>query len=561
MVSCVSVQPSGDVAFAEFADRYFQSYFEFHPTEGTSLGLHQYDSALEKLSYGDIQNRIGLLRVQAGQLAQIRKRTLPAAAAIDAMILENRIAAELHDLDTIREWRRNPLLYAVLPGSAIDGLMKRNFASPQIRIRSVNSRLAQIPALMAALQSNTVDTPAVLAELALRVLRGSIPFFRDTVPAWVTANAGNDTTLLGDFTSAHRPAMVALQVAAEVLETQILPGARENFAIGRANFARKLQLEEMVDLPLPRLLGIGEANLQRDYSAFVETAKRIDPRRSPQEVMEAISAQHPRENELLSFASATTERIRQFVIDKGIIPIPSDVRPSILPTPPYARAGTFASMDTAGPFETTAREAFYYITPVEPGWTPQHKEEHLRLFSRPVMDIITVHEAYPGHYVQFLYAKQFPTKTRKLSACSTNAEGWAHYSEQMMLEQGFGGGDPKIRLAQLAEALVRDVRYVAGIRLHTEGMPLEQAKDLFVQEAFLTEANALEEARRGAYNPTYLYYTLGKLQIYKLREDYAKRKGAAFSLGAFHEEFVRQGPIPIPLLRQIMLPGDTSPVL
>jgi uncharacterized protein (DUF885 family) len=317
----------------------------------------------------------------------------------------------------------------------------------------------------------------------------------------------------------------------------------------------------MVDLPLPRLLEIGEENLNRDYSAFVETARRIDPGKSASEVMQALSAEYPKEEELISFAAATTERIRQFVVDKGIIPIPSDVRPSILPTPPYARAGSFASMDTPGPFETTAREAFYYVTPVEPNWTPRHKEEHLRLFTRPVMDMITIHEAYPGHYVQFLYSNQFPGKTRKLTGCGTNAEGWAHYTEQMMLEEGFGAGDPKIRLAQLSEALVRDVRYVAGIKLHTQGMSVEDARNLFMQRAFLTEANALEEARRGTYNPTYLYYTLGKLQIYKLREDYARSRGNAFSLGAFHEEFVRQGAIPIPLVRRILLPGHSGSVL
>ena len=181
-------------------------------------------------------------------------------------------------------------------------------------------------------------------------------------------------------------------------------------------------------------------------------------------------------------------------------------------------------MDTPGPFEQQAKEAFYYVTPPEPDWTRQHKEEHLRLFNRPVMDIITIHEAYPGHYMQFLYVKQFPTKTRKLIFAGSNAEGWAHYAEQMMVEEGFGGGDPKIRLAQLSEALLRDCRYVAGIKLHTQNMTVEQATKLFVEKAFQEPSNAYEEARRGAYNPTYLYYTLGKLQIYKLREEYKRRK-------------------------------------
>jgi uncharacterized protein (DUF885 family) len=170
------------------------------------------------------------------------------------------------------------------------------------------------------------------------------------------------------------------------------------------------------------------------------------------------------------------------------------------------------------------------------------------------MKIITIHEAYPGHYIQFLYAGHFPTRTRKLLWVSSNAEGWAHYTEQMMIEEGFGSGDPRIRLAQLNEALLRAVRFVAGIKLHTEGWTVEQAARLFEEKGFQEPANAYEEARRGAYNPTYLYYTLGKLEIYRLREDYQRAKGNTYSLRQFHDEFVKQGSIPIRLVRRIMLP-------
>jgi uncharacterized protein (DUF885 family) len=554
------LEPSRDVspdrAFSEYVDRYFQAYFEFHPTEATGAGLHQFDRSLERIASGDVQNRIGTLHGQATELDALRKQTLSREDSIDARLLEARIAAELLDLETVRDWRRNPLVYAVIPGAAIDGLIKRSFSNPATRLASVNARMLQIPALLTSMRNNASEVPAVFAELALRIVRGSIPFFRETVPAWAKLSAAGDTRLLAEFGDAQRQTIAALQVTADFLEADVLPRATASFAIGSRNFSRKLAYEEMVAIPLPTLLQTGEANLNLDYAAFVETAKRIDPGRSAGEVMQTLSAQHPGEGELMAFAGAGMERIRQFVVDKKIVPIPSEVRPSIVPTPPYARAGTFASMDTPGPYEVSAREAFYYVTPVEPNWTAQHKEEHLRLYNRPVMDMITVHEAYPGHYVQFLYAKQFPTKTRKLAGAGTNAEGWAHYAEQMMLEEGFGGGDPKIRLAQLSEALVRDVRYVAGIKLHTEGMTVDQAADLFVKKAFMTPATALEEARRGTYNPTYLYYTLGKLQIYRLRGDYAAKKGSAFSLGEFHREFVRQGPIPIQLIREILMPGD-----
>ena len=188
-------------------------------------------------------------------------------------------------------------------------------------------------------------------------------------------------------------------------------------------------------------------------------------------------------------------------------------------------------------------------------------DEHLRLFNKPVMDVITIHEAFPGHFTQFLYAKQYPTKVRQLLFASSNAEGWAHYAEQMMVEEGYGFGDPKLALAQLSEALLRDCRYIAGIKLHTAGWTVEQATKLFMEKGFQERANAFEEARRGAYNPTYLYYTLGKLQIYKLREDYRRAKGVEFSLINFHNDFIKIGPMPIKLVRKIMLPMDKNPTL
>jgi uncharacterized protein (DUF885 family) len=266
--------------------------------------------------------------------------------------------------------------------------------------------------------------------------------------------------------------------------------------------------------------------------------------------MKSLSNDHSAAAELIPSVRRSVEAARQFLVEKRIVTIPSEVRPIITETPPFARFGSFASMDTPGAYETKATEAFYYVTPVEKDWDAKHQEEHLRLFNPYVVDMINVHEVWPGHYLQFLYAKRFPTKTRKLVFCGTNAEGWAHYTEQMMVDEGFGGGDPKVRLAQLQEALLRDCRYVVGIKLHTQGMTVEEGAKVFVEKGFQEPANGYEEARRGAYNPTYLYYTLGKLEILKLRDDYRKAKGA--SLEAFHDAFVSQGGLPIPLLRKIL---------
>jgi uncharacterized protein (DUF885 family) len=439
--------------------------------------------------------------------------------------------------------------------------MKRDFAPAPDRLRSVIARLQATPTMFEALRANVDNPPREFTDLAIRVGEGSVAYYRDTLRAWAKEAAGKDAKLLREFDDADAGVVKALEETVAWMKKDLLPRSKGSFALGAEKFAKQLLYEELVDIPLDKLLAIGEANLKRDQEAFAATAKEIKPKKTPAEVMKALSDDHPSADDLIPSGKRTIEKCRQFLVDKHIVTIPSEVRPTVLEMPPFARNGAFAAMDTPGAFETKATEAFYYITPPEKDWDAKHVEEHLRLFNKPVMQIITIHEAFPGHYIQFLYAKQYPTKTRKITICGTNVEGWAHYGEQMMVEEGYGDGDPKIRLAQLSEALLRDCRYVVGIKLHTEGMTVEQGAKFFEKEGYQEPATAYEEARRGAYNPTYLYYTLGKLQIYKLREDYRKAKGKDFKLETFHSEFVKQGGIPIKLIRRVLLPGDKGSTL
>ncbi len=539
-----------------FADDYFRALFEWSPSTATATGFHEYDSQLEDLSASAIRSRIDKLKELQARLANVRNGKLEPADDIDARILDSQIHAELLDLETLQTWRHNPMHYVELPGSSIDSLMKRKFAPPAERLRSVTARLRAVPALLEAMKANIENPPHEFTDLAFRIAHGSVGFFRDDVTAWANTAAGTDAALLSDFNQANDAAAKSFENASTWLEQTLLPQSKGNYAIGAELFSKKLLYEEMVDTPLDRLLAIGEANLEKDYRDFVETAREIDPAQPPMEVMKSLSNDHPSEATLIPDARETVEGIIEFIKNRQIVTIASEVRPIITDTPPYARSGAFALMDTPGPYEDKATEAFYYVTPTEKDWDAKHKDEHLRAFNSPVMKVITIHEAYPGHYVQFLNAKQFPTKTRKVLYCSSNVEGWAHYAEQMMIEEGFGAGDPKIRLAQLQEALLRDARYVVGIKLHTAGWTVEQGARFFQEKAFQEPANAYEEARRGAYNPTYLYYTLGKLQIYKLREDYRAAKAANYNLKDFHDEFVRQGGVPIALIRRILLPAD-----
>jgi uncharacterized protein (DUF885 family) len=545
-----SAAPATGDSFSKFVDDYFDARFEYLPSQGTDAGFHEYDAKLEDRSRARIEARIAELKSILSRLQAFDRSKLSFDEAIDADALEGEIRGFLLDQETLRNWERNPMGYAGLPGGAADSLIKRDFAPAAERLRSLVAREKLMPAVYAAGKANLVNPPKEFTDLAIRMAKGSAGYFAGTVALWAKEAAGSDAALWKDFEQANAQVVAATRDFASWLEKDLLPRSKGSYAIGAANFLAKMKSDDMVEMPLAELLAKGEAQLAKDSAAFVETAKKIDPSKTPAQVMKSLSDEHPTPENLIPSVAQSVENARKFLVEKDLVTIPSEVRPRVEETPPFARSGSFASMDTPGAYETKATEAFYYVTPVEPEWNAKHKEEHLRLYNPYVVAIIDVHEVWPGHYLQFLYAPKFPTKTRKLVFCGTNAEGWAHYSEQMMVDQGFGTGDPKYRLAQLQEALLRDCRYVVGIKLHTQGMTVEEGARVFVEKGFQEPANAYEEARRGAYNPTYLYYTLGKLMIQDLSNEYRAKTGA--SLKGFHDAFVAQGGLPIPLVRRIL---------
>ncbi|MFL5342501.1 MAG: DUF885 domain-containing protein, partial [Gemmataceae bacterium] len=547
--------------FTKFVEDYYQALFTWDPNAATYAGIHDFDDKLPDFSAGSYSRRGVILQRLHARLSGLRAAKLSDADAIDAEVLDHAIRAELLEIQQVRDWQRNPMTYVGAPATGIDLLMKRSFAPPAQRLKSVIARLKAAPPLFAALRSNVVNPPKEFTDLGLIVAKGSVSFFKTDLPAWAKSAAGKDAKVLADFEAANTPLIAEFESAVKWLEQDLLPRSKGSYAIGSDAFMKKLETEEMLDIPLDRLLAIGKANLKKDRDAFVATAAKIDPKLPPEKVLALLTEDHPKPDELVGATRGTIERTRRFLIDKHIVSVPSEVRPTVAETPQFMRTGGFASMDTPGAFETKATEAFYYVTPPEKDLEPKRQIEHMRQFNKTGMDIITIHEAFPGHYIQFLFSKQYPTKVRKIYTCGTNVEGWAHYTEQMSVDEGYGDGDPKVRLAQLSEALLRDCRYVVGIKLHTEGWTVAQGQKFFVEQGFIEPETAFHESRRGAYNPTYLYYTLGKLQILKLREDYKKAKGTDFSLQKFHDEFVRQGGLPIKLIRQIMLPGDHRPTL
>ena len=373
-----------------------------------------------------------------------------------------------------------------------------------------------------------------------------------------------DEALRADFQRSNDGAVAALKEYQTFLLKDLLPRSNGTFAIGAENYRLKLLYDEMVDVPLPELLKIGYAQLRKDQRAFIETARRIDPNKSPEEVLKEVERDHPSAGTLLSSAQQQLDGLRQFLIDKKIITVPGGAQAKVVETPPFARATTFASMDTPGPYEANATEAYYNITLPDPSWPKEKREEYLQGYNYPLLSNVSVHEVWPGHYTQFLWVKNNPelSKVRKLTGAGSNAEGWAHYSEEMVLDEGLYNNDPKYRLAQLVDALLRDSRYIVGIKMHTQGMTMAQAEEFFQKEGYQVAPVARSETKRGTNDATYGYYTMGKLMILKLRDDYKAHQaavGRTYSLQGFHDAFIKLGPLQLPLMRKALL-GDVGTI-
>ena len=539
-------------------DFFFDAYFHFHPSDGTAAGFHQYDNLLEDLSQQSRDAELSFLlevKQAAGYRHIERYSDLQRA---DWKLLSNFINARILELQEIRMWQKNPDIYASSATASIFGLMSRKFAPPAERLKSVIAREQKIPANLAAARVNLKNPPRVYTEIAIEQLPGIISFFQKDVPE--AFKEVTDPQLVNEFSAANGKVIAELQRYHDFLKNDLLAISKGDFRIGPDLYRKKLLYEDMIDIPLDRLQQIGYDDLHKNQAELKRVAALIDPSKTPEQVLATLEQDHPRPDQLLQDFRASFGSLTNFIQQKHIITIPSDIRPIVEETPPFARALTFASMDTPGPYETKATEAYFNVTLPEASWPAEKIKSWMEGFNRGTILSTAIHEAYPGHYEQYLWESQYPSKVRKLTGCGTNIEGWAHYTEQMMLDEGYGNGDPKLRIGQLQDALLRDARYIAGIEMHTGTMTLPQATDFFVKQGHQTAAVAEREAKRGTSDPTYLVYTLGKLEILKLRADYQKKAGTSFSLQQFHDEFMKQGAPPIPVVRRAML-GNESPAL
>jgi uncharacterized protein (DUF885 family) len=558
-----AAQPSAsDQAFEKFVDEYFDGFFRFDPASATRAGIHKYDGELPAYSQMDIQSEIARNQMALRELAGISSDGLSEDNLLDATVVASLINGRLLNLTNIRTWAKDPRYYNTQAGTALYTLIERDFAPLDDRLKSLIARERRVPDLLNSARANVVAPPAVYTKVAIEEVQAEIDFLQNVLPQAVAG--AQSLGLRTEFEKVNQTAVTAYQQFLEYLQTGLAPQSQGNFALGAENFQKKLLYDEMVDIPIRELLKIGHAEMRRVQSLFTQAANIIDPARTPLQVLQGIKQNYPAAGQVIGDTQAVLDNLRQFLLTHEIVTVPQAPIPQVTETPPFMRALTFASMDTPGPFEEHSVQSFFYVTLPNPAWDEERKQQLLRFFNRYFTRVVAIHEVYPGHYVQFLWLNQAPTRARKLESTmdgmGTNIEGWAHYCEEMMLEQGYGEGDPSLLLVQLQAALIRVCRYLAGIQLHTQGMTVEQAAGLFQQEAYMDPANAEREAMRGTFDPTYLAYTLGKLEIMKLREDYKKKLGDKFNLKAFHDQFLSFGVVPVKMIREQML-QDKTPTL
>ena len=552
---------SGDAAFQKFSDDYLAGYFAWRPGNAVVLGLHDYDGKFVPLNKASIATELARLKDFDEKMNAADTASLSPKMFYDFRILHSAIKQEIFSFEDMAEFTKNPMTYA--GAFDVSVYVKRNFAPLTDRLKSIIDIEKYAPQLYADAKANLNDTlPKPYVETAIQMAQGSASFLNGDLK--IALKDVKDDTLMAAFNKVNQAAIDAINGYANWLQKEKLPKANNKYAIGKASYRKMLLYNEGITMDPDSILSMGLRELKKEQITFNAAAKTINPNKKPVDVYHDLQKEHPTAENLIPDAKKNLEKIRQFLIDKNIVTMPSEVRVQVKETPQFARATSTASMDVAGPFETKASESYYYITPVDPKWTPKQQEDWLSQFDYYTTDNITIHEAYPGHYTQFLHLNaSSATKIEKIFGSYAYIEGWAHYCEKMMADEGYGhNGDTvtaaKYRLAQSGDALLRFCRLCVSIQTHCHNMSVDDATKFLMNNWYQGDKPSRQEALRGTFDPGYLFYSIGKLEILKLRADYQKQEGTNYSLKKFHNEVLDHGMPQIRLLREVMLKDSST---
>ena len=536
--------------------RYMDRYYAFNPSLATFMGVHTYDRELENTTRANVEKQAAIIRATLRDLDAIPRAKLDTGGQVDYDLFRNTLQGHLFGLTELRQWETDPGAYGL--GWALENLIARDFAPAPERFRSVIARLRLLPRQFANARANLKNPPRLLAEFAAEDLDGSLSYLDNDVPrAFSTVT---DSALWREYTAVKKQAQTEMKKQAEWIRKTLVPRSNGSYVLGEERYRKRLQYEDMIDQPVDTLLAIGARELARLNARYKDCAARIAPGAPFDSVVAMMRRDHPTREGLLDEVRALLGELRGYCLSSGFVRFPSEAPLTVRATPDYAASRSFASFDGPGPLETKARDSYYNVTLPGAGWDAARVEEHLQGYSRWTLPSVSIHEVYPGHYVHSLYWPEAPTFARMSMGCSSFGEGWGLYREEALFDHGYAKGDPKKEFGMLRWALVRSCRLQVGLRVHTRGMTMEEATKFFVENAGMEPANAQREAFRAAFDPLYIVYTIGALQIRKLRDDVRAKEGASFDLASFHARILSQGALPVKLLRRLLL-NDDGPTL
>lgn len=534
-VACASNGPAPNVLEssaagldpAKVVEAYIDRSLEENPSLGRGIGLHEYDGRLEEISKAAVDRALARAKVYVETVDAIDPATVEDPLRLDLELTRLDALRTIFQIEQLEE-HTQVLSYVGLFDT--NSYLSRDYAPLAERVtklldhaEAATSRVEAALAMLSPAQSRTHLATAKI------MLSGYRDFYEGDVTTQSKPALDADPALAKRF-AAVVPAMLAA-VDRMIAWVDAHEGqATNDFALGEAKFLEMLRVNEGMEIDLATLEVMANKNYRANYDAYVATAKRIDPKKSTEEVVRMIEAERLAADQVIPTATAQLESLRVFIEGHDVITIPSEQRATVKLTPPFMRINS-AFLDMAGPFEE-AEGSFYYVSPPDPSWTPEVQASYLPWPG----DLLgtSIHEVYPGHFVHGLYYRRAPTRAQKIYDSYALVEGWAHYTEQMMLDAGYGDDDPRLRLGQLANALLRNCRFLAAIGLHTKGMTVEEAEKLFVEKCFVDPGNAKQQAYRGTMDPGYLSYTVGKLMILDLREKFFAKHGTQ-SLRTFHD--------------------------
>jgi uncharacterized protein (DUF885 family) len=521
--------------FAALRERVLDEWLADEPSLGRNAGLHRYDGRVSSFTAAAIQARLARVEKVRAELAAVDRSALSADEALDLALLLNRADMILFQGKDLEDWRHRPQSYEDL--FSVNAYLDRDYAPVTERAERLlaheEAALAQVPNIRKNLVS-PMSRPVV--ETAVKIFKGYAEYLRNDVPKQLKGVGSKE---FQDKLAKVNEALAAeaTSLADHLAKVEVKKGDNSH-VLGPERYKKLLKVQEGLDIPLSEFKKMGEENLAQNKKAFEDLVKK------------KVKLTRPAESALFSEAARLTEEARQFILEKKLVTIPTDDRAVVKETPPFMRWNA-AFLDAPGAFEQKSMSAFYYITRPDPAWPKKEQEEYISPLG--ILLSTTIHEVYPGHFLQGQWVKRARSRVQKILSSYSFVEGWAHYGEQVMIEEGFGAADPQSHLGQLSDALLRNCRVVVSLGVHAEKMTLAQAERRFINDCKQDKATAREQAARAAFDPGFFAYTLGKIQILALRAEAKKRLGSRFSLQRFHDALLSHGSPPVPLIRERVL--------